>query len=205
MGAEEESKERILEFSRTKFFQEGFARITIEELSADIGISKKTFYKFFESKEDLLSAIITRTMTEIGGRVAAVIESEKPFVEKLNDVMAVLGTLVSRIGRPFQVDLQRAFPAQWKRVVDFRRVTLTTNFERLIGQGVHEGCVLSDVNNRLFMLAYLSSIEGICRPDVLAGESFSMQEAIRGIMSLFFFGILSPDASEQLRTLQQRS
>jgi AcrR family transcriptional regulator len=205
MGDDEEVKERILTFSRARFFQQGFVRVTVEDLTADLAISKKTFYKFFESKEDLVSAIISRTTAEIGGRVGAVIGSDKPFLEKLDEVMTVLGTLISRVGRPFQVDLQRAFPAQWKRVADFRRETLTTNIERLIAQGISEGCVPPEVNKRLFMLSYLASVEGVCRPDVLAGESFSMQEALRGILSLFFFGILTQESSEQLRHIQQRS
>ena len=35
---------------------EGFSKVTLDEIATELGMSKKTLYKYFEDKEDLLRA-----------------------------------------------------------------------------------------------------------------------------------------------------
>ncbi|MEM9459601.1 MAG: TetR/AcrR family transcriptional regulator [Myxococcota bacterium] len=49
--------ERLLEAGRERFAKVGLAKVTIADLALDAGIGKGSFYKFFESKEDLFLAI----------------------------------------------------------------------------------------------------------------------------------------------------
>ncbi|MBK7254925.1 MAG: helix-turn-helix transcriptional regulator, partial [Ignavibacteria bacterium] len=49
-----EEKEKILNYSRNKFHREGFYKTSMDEISSELHISKKTIYKYFSSKEKLL-------------------------------------------------------------------------------------------------------------------------------------------------------
>ena len=58
-------RKKILEHSRRKFHAEGFYKISMDEIAGDLRISKKTIYKHFPSKEELLKAICNDTTSII--------------------------------------------------------------------------------------------------------------------------------------------
>ena len=50
-------KDKILFFTHAKFIQEGFYKTTMDEIARDLQMSKKTIYKYFPSKNELLEAV----------------------------------------------------------------------------------------------------------------------------------------------------
>jgi AcrR family transcriptional regulator len=195
-------KERILTFASERFFQEGFSKVSVDDLASELVISKKTFYRFFGSKEDLLIQIMDRLVAGVRARFIKILDSDRDFVEKLGEVMTFLGQEVGRLGKPLQADLQRHAPEVWKRIENFRHERITQNFSLLLEQGMEEGFVRKDVNKKIALLSFLGAVENIIRPSVLVNESFSAREALEGIMAIFFHGILTEEAESKLNDIQ---
>ncbi len=72
-------KQRILEAVRDRMLPEGFSRLSVEEIAAMFGMSKKTFYKFFPTKEDLINQVADRIMAEGRATMGKIIGSDKNF------------------------------------------------------------------------------------------------------------------------------
>ncbi len=186
-------KERILSAVQERVSRDGYARLSVDELTTSMGMSKKTFYKVFESKEQMIRQFVDRTMGEIGGALDRIVANEVGFVEKMNSLMAYLGTLSQRIDSLLARDINRTMPHLWERIEDFRRGKIHDNFSRLIAQGVQEGYVQRELNQRLLILAYIATIQAVVRPSILSQESFSAKEAIQQIVQMFFVGIMTDE------------
>lgn len=184
-------RERILAHALERFLGEGFVSVSVDDLCSDLGISKKTFYKIFPSKDDLLRQEVEERLREAHTFIVGLLTSEKSFAEKIFTLSSQIATNASRVSRTFIRDLQRHAPDIWKRMEAFRQSNLQNNFSHLIEQGMHEGYVRGDVNPRVFMLAYSAAIDQIMTPSVLAVEQFSPSEAIRNIFAIFFHGVLT--------------
>ncbi len=52
------TRQRLVEASIRRFYRDGFRNVGIDQILADVGISKTAFYKHFESKEDLMLAAL---------------------------------------------------------------------------------------------------------------------------------------------------
>jgi len=63
----EEKKTLIMDAALEHFSNTGFHATTITHIARHAGISKGLMYNYFKSKEDLLAAIINRSLTEIYG------------------------------------------------------------------------------------------------------------------------------------------
>jgi AcrR family transcriptional regulator len=50
------TRQRLVEAAIRRFYRDGFRSVGIDQVLADVGISKTAFYKHFESKEDLMLA-----------------------------------------------------------------------------------------------------------------------------------------------------
>lgn len=48
------TRQRLIEAATRRFYRDGFRNVGIDQVLADVGISKTAFYKHFESKEDLM-------------------------------------------------------------------------------------------------------------------------------------------------------
>ena len=66
MPVDQSTRKRILERVRSRFFSSGFSKVTMDELAHDLGVSKKTIYKHFPSKNELLRELLKLKMDRFG-------------------------------------------------------------------------------------------------------------------------------------------
>jgi AcrR family transcriptional regulator len=52
--------ERLIDAAVRRFYRDGFRNVGIDQILADVGISKTAFYKHFECKDDLMLAALER-------------------------------------------------------------------------------------------------------------------------------------------------
>jgi AcrR family transcriptional regulator len=52
------TRQRLIDAAGRRFYRDGFRNVGIDQVLADVGISKTAFYKHFESKEDLMLAAL---------------------------------------------------------------------------------------------------------------------------------------------------
>jgi len=198
-------KERIIARADERFLREGFARTSVDDLTSDLSMSKKTFYKLFRSKEDLVEQIIMRALGDIATSLEKVMTDERPFPDRIKGLMSILPRVARRIDSPLAHDIQRHLPAVWARIEEFRGKRMATYLTGAFEQGKAEGYIRSDVPVRLLVLAVIGAVQSIVRPVVLSEESFSGREAVAGIFSLFLRGSLTDTGREAIDTIMSEN
>ena len=201
--AEREDKQRIVDVSSKRFMENGISKVTLDEIATELGMSKKTMYKFFPSKEDLLKTIVHTMMNGLRVRVEAVVNSNKPFVEKAPELLALIGHQISIMSKQFLVDLQRFTPELWKEIDEFRRQRILTSVRTIFIQAKDEGVFRKDLDIDLFILVFIGSVQSIVNPQTLSQQSFSAEEALRGIFRIIFEGAMTEEARRNSRLFEQ--
>lgn len=69
-------KQEVLECAMRLFATQGYEQTSINQIIAELGISKGAFYHHYESKEDLIEAIAAMYVEEAMTRVRSVLEDE---------------------------------------------------------------------------------------------------------------------------------
>jgi TetR/AcrR family transcriptional regulator, cholesterol catabolism regulator len=194
---EQEPKERIINLAEDKFLQHGFNKVTLDELSGNLGISKKTMYKFFPSKEILVRTMMRMIMKRMEKSVSDIVDSDKPVIEKFAALMLVVGNLAGKISRAFQMDVQRFTPTLWKEVDKFRNEMILTRVARLMSEAKAEGKFRTDVNEMVVIMMFVNSVQAIVNPEVLSQNSFSPKEAMYTIFHVIIEGALTEEARKE--------
>jgi AcrR family transcriptional regulator len=70
----EARREAILAAAKAVFEEVGFEQATMSEITARVGGSKATLYRYFDSKEALFLELVRRTAVEHGGELMALLE-----------------------------------------------------------------------------------------------------------------------------------
>src|SRR5262249_18018012 len=100
-------RQRIVAAARRHFLAHGFRRVTIADLAAEPGMSKKTLYACFPSKTALVEAVLLdkfRAIEADVGRIMA--EHAADFPAALHQLFTALQRQTEEIQPPFLRDLQ---------------------------------------------------------------------------------------------------
>jgi AcrR family transcriptional regulator len=203
MTADLDVRERVLEHARDEFLSRGFSKVTLDEIASDLGISKKTLYKFYPSKEELLRASLHAMMRSAGWELERISSSDKPFAEKLAEAMVTMGKYVSQLRREGLADIQRNAPSVWKELDKFREEHIVSRLVSMIVQARRENIFRPEVNEQVLIRMLVSSIQGVINPQVLTQHSFSAQEAAQSILKVLFEGALTDAAREEFHAFDK--
>jgi AcrR family transcriptional regulator len=198
------SKERILSQVERKLLEEGLARFSVDDITRGLGMSKKTFYKVFPTKEAMLEELVSRVIGDVARGIDAITLGPGTFVEKVVSFMQFLGTVFRRLSIPLSEEVHRQLPMVWERIEVFRQQKIQENFTRLLEQGRGEGFLRADVDQKVFLMAYSAAIRAIVRPNVLAAHAFTIPDVMEQIVRIFFAGIMTENGRKAFDELQQR-
>lgn len=100
-------KNLILDKAKERFERFGYKKTTMDELSRDCGISKKTIYWHFDSKEDLFSKLMVREIFRVRQMLlrgnAAASDPLAKLIQLIKDALAIFSE-DSFLTRIFQAD-----------------------------------------------------------------------------------------------------
>lgn len=195
-----ELKERILTAAREYFFTNGFSKVTMEEFSHSIGMSKKTIYKFFPSKDELVKAITHEKLVNIHNRCEMFRnDSSMEFIDRIKSTIGYLTTEMQMMKPQFYIDVQRNMPDLWKEVDNFRNEKVTNDFAIMVQQGVDLGIFRSDVNVQVFVLMYANAMRSIVNPETLSHLPLNLSQAYQAAVTVFFEGMMTDDGRSKYR------
>ena len=192
MLEEQVTKKRILDKSHEMFQNFGYSKVTMEEIAQNLGISKKTLYKFFSNKKHILTEVISSVKCEVEQKFEKVLSDENSdFIQKLQGVFDIIGENVKYMQGHFTSDIILNHPEIWSEIQEFKRKKSHVQFSRLIEQGMREGFIKSDISSQLTVLVYSAALREIMVPDILSQIPMSKNQVYHEIIKMLFEGILS--------------
>lgn len=186
---------RIARRAQDLFFRKGFSQVTTDEIARELGISKKTLYVHFDSKEALLRASLAEMREEMQTAVHAIVANRRrDFIEKLHDLLTTVGAKMSRLQLPFFDDIRRKAPDIWLELEEFRQRVIFAEISTLIRQGNRRGMIRRDVDPELFVLMFTSTIRSLLNPETISTVTASANDVFRMIVTVMMEGVLTDEA-----------
>lgn len=187
-----DEKKRILNFAYDKFIRFGFYKTSMDEIAADLQVSKKTIYKYFSNKENLVEESIDSMLLRSDRIVSEIVNGRKDVIEKFVALLEFYSNEVSVVSEKWIKDLQVHAPEFWKKIDEFRHKKIYTVAEKLLRQGRKEKYV-APYPPKLIMASFAASIREIVNPSFLIENKYSMKEAIHYVFDIQMNGILTDE------------
>lgn len=200
---------RIRHAARARLFTSGYSALTMDELAHELGMSKKTLYRHFRSKDELIDAIIDEIGQAIRDRMDSVLSDPKlDFTQKLCGLIDVVGSNLALASPGMLHDLQRFAPQLYQKIDDLRQRNVPYVFGRLIRTGLAEGKVRPEIDPAFAVEFWLQAIRGLVHPAGLERTQLTPRQTLERAVHLFFGGLLSPagrrDYDKHLASCEKR-
>src|SRR5439155_15149072 len=119
---------RIVEAARTHFFSHGFRSVSMDDLAAELAVSKKTLYAHFPSKIALVEAVLVNKFADVEAKLGAITCAHPhDFPAALHELLANTQRELDEIKPPFVRDIRQKAPHVFK-IVERRRAKLIERF-----------------------------------------------------------------------------
>jgi len=181
---------RILEFCETHFMNYGFHKTTMDDIAKELRISKKTIYKHFSTKNELVRAVFVRIRNDLREQIESIVNGDGDAIVKLYKISQIFSTRIASISNNWLNDLQYYAPDIWQEVEDFRKKLMLKNLSLLVEQGKSEKLV-ANYPSAIIMGVLISAVQGIVNPEFVLHNNISITQAGEITLEIVFTGILT--------------
>ncbi|CAG4922175.1 hypothetical protein R70241_05036 [Paraburkholderia saeva] len=196
---DEDTSGRILAAAREILLRDGYSGLTMDGLVAALGMSKKTLYVHFSSKDAMVKAILAATGATVLREVGEILERQGGFVEKLDGVLRVVAAHVGAIRSHVLEDLQRCAPHLYDEIDAIKVRNIPLSLTRVLDLGVEQGMVRADIDTGFLIEYWLLVARGLHDPAMLARTQLTHEEAFSKALDLFFAGALTPSGRTRVK------
>lgn len=180
-------KEIIMKTAAGKIQIKGLRKFTMDEIALELKVSKKTIYKYFPSKDD----IIVEYFKEI-------IESDKEYtleaVNKDCSLEAKMNSLIYSYHKyklPVNVldEAYKFYYEQWEKVQELKNFKLKLA-EEILKQGVEAGVIKENINLRTVSLMLESISSTFLDYKFLSKNDMTIKGALKEVTEIMLHGVL---------------
>jgi AcrR family transcriptional regulator len=183
------SRQRIVEAARAHFFNHGFRSVTMDDLAAEVGISKKTLYAHFPSKTALLEAVLADKFAGVGATLERISrEHAHDFAGGLHQLLAATQRELDEIKPPFVRDMRQKAPHVFRTVERRRAELIQRHFGKLFAEGQRAGKVRKDIPTRLIIEILLGAVQAIMNPPKIEELGLTPKSGFTAIVKVLLEG-----------------
>ncbi len=180
-------RDRIIRSAEEQINKFGLRRFTIDDIVSDLGISKKTVYKYFESKRQIITELFERYIENEKNCTLEALKTEGSWLDKLRAVIYCYGQ--EKLSPGLLEELQLYFPEEWEKTEAIRTFKRDRVIELLL-QGVESGEIKKDVHLGILGLIMDNTINAVFDYKILNRLDLTVNQAMDGIKSILLYGIL---------------
>lgn len=196
---------RILAAAERHLFAYGYNALTMDDLAHELGMSKKTLYRHFPGKEEIVDTVFENLARAIRSEMEAVLnEPRLSFAQRLRGVIQVIASRLALASPAMLRELQRYAPRVHQKIDELRQKNIPYVFGRLFRQGIAEGGMRASVDPDFAALFWLQTVRGIVHPETLSQLRLSPAQALEKALDLFAGGLLTAAGRKDYEKLSSR-
>jgi AcrR family transcriptional regulator len=180
-------KDRILDHAEVRLLEQGYRGMRVDELARDVGISKRTLYELFRTKEAMASEALDRILADLLLQIDRAVAEHDDHGEQLRGIIRLLGECFMKARQPFYRDLENT-PALVEQLAK-AGMQVFDRIEGVLRSGMAGGRFRTDVDLPCVRLVLSATFEYLQRrghePEVI--ETLST-----GLYGVLARGLLAP-------------
>ena len=191
----EDQKVHIIKTAGELFFRLGIRSVSIDDICRELGMSKKTFYVYFASKDELIEQMLQANINYMAGKLEE-LQAKKDFRHLVKAFLKHQEAEKNDVRRVPQLvyDLKKYYPRQF---ADFQVKCFETQKDYLrkyLEQGVAEGLVRADLDIELTAVLFAKIHNDAIRDfEVIEAHNHNMHQLGHTAMDVFVRGVLSKE------------
>ncbi len=183
------TKERILYGAQELFFKYGIKSITMDDVAKHLAISKKTIYKYFADKDELVEDMTRQLMKKNEIEFDGISKETDNVVDEVFAMMKHMSIMFSQMNPNLFYDMQKFHPKSWSLFKNFKEECIERMVEESVKRGIEQGLVRPDINTKIVARLRMEEVEMGFNPQSFPPTKFKIVDVQLALLDHFLHGI----------------
>ena len=188
----------ILQKVRCLYMKYGIKSVTMDDVSRELGISKKTLYQYVKDKSELVEGIIDEELERHTDYFNTLFGKGLNALDELIEVHKSVSLMLKEHNPAVEYDLRKYYPDQYQRIVSIRREHMYNNILANLRKGKEEGLFRAELNEVIIAKLQILRIENTFDNPFTSAEEFTSEKAFLEMFIYHIRGIASEKGLKEL-------
>jgi TetR/AcrR family transcriptional regulator, cholesterol catabolism regulator len=185
--------ERILSESLRLFKKNGIRSVSMDDVSKELGMSKKTIYQYVANKAELVEMVLNYLREK---ERTICIEGD---IKQMNaiDILLAVSINVSKELKDMNpinaYELQKYYPSIYREFIMKKRDHVYEQVKQNFEQGIAEGIYRNDLDIDLVARLYIQKLIDVHDPEFLSSGNFSIEKVFQVMFDNHIRGIANAE------------
>ena len=193
-----EQEQKVLNQAEALFMRVGIKSVTMQDLSRELGISKKTLYQYVDNKADLVLKIIFNHAQQEIEQINTITASSKNAIDEMLGIARFGIEQISAISPTAIYDIKKYYRKSWEVIEKLHQEhtydIIVENFKRGVEEELYRNDFDADIVAKLYAAQTFLLVEETLFPLRKYDKKHLMNEFIK----YHLYGIVSPKGKKLL-------
>jgi len=194
-------KENILNKAVELFLRYGFKSVTMDDIANDLAISKKTIYKYFTNKIELIDASTFLVHEKVDKMIGEIVMKNFNAIEENFVVKSIFKDLFKNVKTSPMFQLKKYYPEIYGKVMTHQICTISECIKENLHKGIKENLYRPEIDVDMVMKFYFQLIYGAYEGDLFGNQ---MEDIIKIELKILEYHTRSIATSKGIEVLDQQ-
>lgn len=181
----------ILEQVRRLYYRYGIKSVTMDDVAKHLCISKKTLYKYFNDKEELVRNIVLLDYNNRNKFFREIKNRELNAIEELFEVYRMINTMLRDYNASMEYDIHKYYPELYSKVKEIRRKKIYDTMYNNMNKGKKEGLYRKELNSKIIARLLVFKVENMYDNNIFTMEELVSVKVFNEVFVYHLQGILN--------------
>jgi AcrR family transcriptional regulator len=198
-----EPQERILQKAHELFMLYGIRSVSMDEIAAHLGISKKTIYQYYADKDALVDAVVSIELDCNESECELQRSQSENSIHEVFLAVDMVRELLSKMNPSFIYELEKYHPKAFKKFNDYKHKFLYDVLTDNLNRGKADGIYREEINVEIMARYRLASMFFIFNPEMFPHHKYNPWQILAEITDNFLWGLATVKGQKLIQKYKQ--
>lgn len=184
-----EPKDRIQAKADEMFMRYGIRSVSMDDIAAQLGISKKTLYQVFSDKDELVEAVVENELSKGQNDCLGCRNASKDAVDEIFITMEQIAEQFRNMNPVVLYDLEKFHPSSFQKFLKHKNEFLLDVIRKNLERGIKEELFRPEINVEILSRFRLESMMIAFNIYVFPPRKYNLVEVTQEIIEHYLYGL----------------
>lgn len=198
------AKERILEKAHELFMRYGVRSVSMDDIAAQLGMSKKTLYQYYTDKEELVDAVLSSVLEKNRNDCFADRQNAENALDEVFQAFDMMQEMFSNMNPAIVFDLEKYHPAVYKKLQQHKKVFLYQVIKQNLQRGIEEELYRPEIDVDIITRFRIESMMLAFNSEVFPDNRTRLVGIQEVILEHFLYGLATVKGQKLIQKYKQQ-
>lgn len=194
-----ETAAKIIEKAYLLFMNYGIRSVSMDEIAHQLGMSKKTIYKFFKDKEAIIETVIEIETCKNLSKMVVRDTTDMGVVKVMMNNLNHISGLFRKISPAILFGLKKYYPNAYNKIIIYTHQVIYPLVKDNIDKGIKEGLYRNDFNPEVLVGFLFKNFMSLFCADAMPFDTGKQYDIEANLIKHFLFGITTCEGHQKVR------